>query len=219
MSRIQKLELSDRQEDLLPRWSGLWMALGVLRAPNVGPLIDRYSSPARHYHNLGHLRACLAELDRVRHLACDAPGVELALWYHDAIYDPTRSDNEQRSADLAREDSKRAGLSPERIELIVSLILATRHDSPPATADQRLIVDIDLAILGGEQAEFDAYEVAIRQEYAHVPESDFRRGRAAILQRFLDRPRIYTTDYFHGKYEAAARANLRRSIDGLTRSS
>jgi predicted metal-dependent HD superfamily phosphohydrolase len=215
MGLVQKVLVSDRQEDLLPRWSGLWMAMGARRIPDITPLIDLYSSSTRHYHNMGHLRACLAELDSARHLAMDAPAIELALWYHDAIYDATRSDNEAQSADMATTAMKSVGVSQIRIDAVRSLILATRHATPPATADEMLIVDIDLSILGKPESEFAAYESAIRQEYAHVPDAGFRQGRQLILQQFLDRPRIYLTDWFFDRYEAQARVNLRESIEML----
>ncbi|HET6248713.1 MAG TPA: hypothetical protein VFE47_13505 [Tepidisphaeraceae bacterium] len=215
MPQVQKMTVSDRQEDLLPRWAGLWMAMGVLRVPDVTPLINAYTGSSRHYHDLHHLRACLRELDAARHLAADAPALELALWYHDMVYDPARKDNEEKSAELAMTAMKNARLLQPRIDAVHAMILATRHDGPPVTGDEKLIVDIDLSILGKPESEFTAYESAIREEYAHVPEADFRKGRAAVLRKFLDRQRIYATEFFHDRYEAPARENLRRAMEKL----
>jgi predicted metal-dependent HD superfamily phosphohydrolase len=170
-----------------------------------------YDSPPRAYHNWGHVEACLAELSHVRD-RCDRPDlVEIAIWFHDAVYDPTRNDNEQRSAHAAAAAMK-ASCSVEDIAVVRHLILDTRHAAEPATNDGKLIVDIDLAILGQPPAAFAAYEAAIRQEYAHVADADFAKGRAAVLRKFLDGLVIYRTGYFHKRYEEVARQNLLKSL-------
>lgn len=170
-----------------------------------------YDAPPRAYHNWAHVEACLAELDRVRHLCDRADLVEIAIWFHDAVYDATRSDNEAKSADAA--EAAMAGLfADDDIAIVRQLILDTRHTVTPTTKDGKLIVDIDLAILGKSAHEFAAYETAIRQEYGHVGDADFAKGRTTVLRKFLDRPAIYATAYFHERYEAAARANLITAI-------
>jgi predicted metal-dependent HD superfamily phosphohydrolase len=182
-------------------------------------LVARYCEPHRAYHTLAHVEHALRELDGVRDLAEDPVAVELALWFHDVVYDIGASNNEEESARLAREAATNLGLTATRVDRVSQLILATRHDSPPTDADSRLVVDIDLAILGQPAERFDAYEEAIRKEYAPVIEqrgaAQFDAGRARILRRFLSRPTIYSTEYFRHKYEDAARANLRRSIERL----
>ena len=198
-----------------------WYAL--CRHLNLAGDIDRafgmlavlYDGQGRHYHNLEHLVECLDLLDGVRHLAGDDSVVEAAIWFHDAIYDATRSDNEERSADLAAETLGALGLDPVRTQSIRRLIDATRHTQPPADSDDCLITDIDLCILGQSEERFDAYERAIRREYAHVSEDAFRAGRCAVLRRFLDRPSIYSTEHFRTAFERAARENLARSIARL----
>jgi predicted metal-dependent HD superfamily phosphohydrolase len=171
-----------------------------------------YSEAFRTYHNVTHLCHCLEELDTARHLAIHPAAVEIALWFHDAVYEPLAKDNEARSAAWAEEELRKRGAPQDIIHRVKNLILATKHDQPPTEPDAQLIVDIDLAILGQPAERFDAYEAQIRQEYAMVPEVAFRQGRAAILEMFLNRPTIYYTDFFQQKYEGAARANLQRSL-------
>jgi predicted metal-dependent HD superfamily phosphohydrolase len=98
------------------------------------------------------------------------------------------------------------------VDAVTRLILCTKHDRPPRTPDGRLIVDVDLSILGQGPDVFDAYDAAIRREYAHVPDAAFAAGRAAVLRRFLDRPTIYATKFFQQRYERPARENLQRAI-------
>ena len=207
----------DRQQ-LRQRWDALWTRLNVIpnRAPSIEPLIAAYDEPARAYHNLHHIMQCLRALDELRDLCHDPDAVELAIWYHDAVYDPTRHDNEERSAGIAAEDLRRAVLPQEKINAVIDLIHATKHTHSPITPDAEILVDIDLSILGQDAETFDNYERAIRQEYAHVDDDAFRKGRSAILQRFLDRPAIYATPAMRSRYEEPARQNLRRSLLNLS---
>jgi predicted metal-dependent HD superfamily phosphohydrolase len=208
----------DPSAKLEPRWNALWARLGVPadRAPSAAPLFHAYQSPQRYYHNLSHILDCLNEFNAMSHLCDDPDAVELAIWYHDAVYDPQRADNEEKSGDLAAEAIEAVGLGSAISSRVRELILATKHSTPPATKDAQILVDIDLSILGREWKEFDAYEQAIRREYAHVDDATFRAGRAAILRRFLERPAIFCTPMVRKKYEALARANLQRSIARLT---
>ncbi len=182
-------------------------------------LAARYCEPHRAYHTLRHIQHALREFDQARELAHDPEAVELALWFHDVVYDIGGADNEGESAWLGRESARVLGLSEERAERVSDLILATRHNAVPSTGDAELVVDIDLSILGQPWERFDAYEDEIRIEYAPVIEArgaaGFNAGRARILRRFLDRPAIYSTEHFQQKYEEAARGNLRRSIERL----
>ena len=174
-----------------------------------------YDHPPRAYHNWSHIEFCLGEFRPIVHLCQNPLAVELAIYFHDCIYDPVRHDNEEQSADTAAR-MLAANVPAPIIATIRSLILDTRHTAPPVSPDGRYLVDIDLSILGRPTAEFDGYEHAIRQEYAHVAPADFARGRAAILRQFLSRPMIYLTPHFHERYEKHARANLDGSIKNLT---
>jgi predicted metal-dependent HD superfamily phosphohydrolase len=205
----------------LPEWQRLWRELGVTGPVNGGlmnQLVKAYSEPHRRYHTLQHLRECLAHLDAASALARRPAEVALALWFHDAVYDPRRDDNEQRSADWAHASVLRAGCDVEVADRVRDLVLATRgHDTATDDPDTALLLDIDLAILGASYARFDEYEQQIRAEYAHVPEADFRTGRARLLRGFLARPRLYATDAYHEALEPRARENLQRSIERLDR--
>ena len=186
-------------------------------------LEPRYSEPHRHYHTLDHVMACL---DLVEELHCGH--LELAIWFHDVIYDPHLSDNEEKSAELFNEVLGRhlggfLGEGNQMARWITRAILATKPGTikPEPTSNKNilctdlalnLLLDVDLAILGAPEAEFAIYESQIRQEYAFVPEKDFREGRAKILEGFLAQPSIYrNTTYL----EPQARANLTRSIAKL----
>jgi predicted metal-dependent HD superfamily phosphohydrolase len=132
----------------------------------------------------------------VRSLCHNSTEVEIALWFHDAVYDPHQHDNEVLSARWAVQIAQEIGVSTEVCERMRSLILATQHDTIPQTPDAQILVDIDLAILGASEARFDLYEKQVRQEYHWVPEEQFCKARRQILDRFLARPFIYSTIYF-----------------------
>lgn len=178
-------------------------------------IVRRYNEPQRSYHNEKHIAHCLAEFRPVAHLAEHIIEVELALWLHDVVYDPHRSDNEEASAEFARSICEQAEIDDAFKRRVADLILATKHNAPAVTNDAQLVVDIDLAILGEDESRFWQYEAQIREEYAFVPEQVFRTKRAEILERFLQRERIYMTDEIFGRYETAARQNLKQSIAAL----
>jgi predicted metal-dependent HD superfamily phosphohydrolase len=199
--------------DLAFRWQRLWN--GRVGEDAFQELIKAYAAPERHYHNVHHIRDCLKLAGVISDHLIDRSAVTAAIFYHDAVYDPTRSDNEERSADLAERHLRAMGQSDTFIVEVRDLIMDTRHQVPPESNDGQYLADIDLAILGAAPKEFDAYERAIRQEYAHVPDAPFRAGRSQILRSFLDRPSIYLTDFFRDLYEQNARANLTRSLTTL----
>ncbi len=169
----------------------------------------------RRYHTLHHLRECLTIFEEVRALARRPGEISLALWFHDAFYDPHRQDNEERSADWARASVVDADLPQAVADRVHALVMATRHEQLPQDPDAQLLVDVDLASLGAEPARFDEDDLQIRAEYAHVPEEDYRVGRRRVLGGFLARPRLYSTDHFHLALEARARDNLRRALARL----
>lgn len=211
-------ETDDLAQELLERWLRLFPQNAAASAGRVfGMMLLGYLSDTRHYHNLAHVHACLRELDAARHLAADARAVELAIFFHDAVYDPRASDNEARSAELARLSLRELGQDPALVEYVAALVLATRHDTQPGLADEVLIADIDLSILGQPRDVFNAYDDGIRLEYRHVPEEAYRAGRLAILEQFQRRERIFRTEFLHDRYEVAARANLRQACARLAK--
>jgi len=199
-------------------WRRLWTALGVEIVPGglFNQLVRAYGEPQRHYHTLQHLRECLAHFEAASSLAQRPEEVELGLWFHDAVYDPRRQDNEQRSADWARASIVAAGCDAAVVaQRVQDMVLATQGHDASDDPDTRLLLDIDLAILGAAPARFDEYERQVRAEYAHVAEADFRAGRARVLAGFLARPRLYATQPFHDALEQRARENLGRSLAAL----
>jgi predicted metal-dependent HD superfamily phosphohydrolase len=197
--------------DFAGRWQATWREF---RMPGDSRLLERllahYSEPQRKYHTLRHLEDCLRKFDEARALAERPAEVDLALWFHDAIYDVQRDDNELRSAQWARE-----AIGGDAGERVYDLVLATRHARQPSGRDAELLVDIDLSILGAPTVAFDEYEQQIRAEYASVPAFLFRRKRRAILAEMLRRPFIFSTLHFRARFEAQARVNLARSIAAL----
>lgn len=180
-------------------------------------LLARYAEPHRKYHTLQHLQECLVTLSDAAQKQQYPGEVEMALWFHDAIYDTARHDNEALSAQWATEALTQAGVEASAVQRIHALVMATRHSVAPQTADEKLLVDVDLAILGATPVRFDEYEQQVRDEYAFVPEDVFRSRRKDILAGFLTRPALYATTGFHARLEAAARANLARSLAQLSR--
>lgn len=175
-----------------------------------------YAEPSRAYHNTEHIRDCLTQLDLSRELAQRPDEVEAALWFHDVIYVPGATDNEDRSARLAQSALAACGAPPETRSRVAQLVLATRHLTVPTDQDTQLVCDIDLSILGREPAVFDRFEHAIRREYAHIAEPEYRYQRAAVLTRFLRRESLYQTGYFRDRFEQQARTNLKRVLLHLT---
>jgi predicted metal-dependent HD superfamily phosphohydrolase len=174
-----------------------------------------YSEPHRHYHTVHHLDHCLTELDGARQLATEPAEVEIALWFHDAIYNPHASSNEESSAEWAELFLHGHAVEPDRTRRIRGHILATRHASPASSPDSQLVVDVDLSILGADPGTYRKFEVNVRREYSWVPAPIFRRKRAEILQSFLDRGSLYHTSLFRDRYESTARLNLAAAIADL----
>ena len=195
----------------------MWKGFGVDAAPEslYNEVIARYSEPHRSYHTTQHLDECFVRLDEARHLAEHIFEVELALWFHDAVYAPRNQDNEEQSASWAHAAAEQSGLPTTVAARVRQLILATKHDASPTGADAALVVDVDLAILGAPVERFDEYERQVRQEYSWVPGFLFRRKRREILEGFLARPHVYNTEHFRASFETYARANLARSIERL----
>lgn len=194
-------------------WQHMWEELGAQGSPALfNQLIAAYSERHRHYHTLQHLRECLHAFDAARTLARRPAEVELALWFHDAVYDVHRDDNEERSAEWAAMAMRNAGLQDAAVQRVHALIMATKHKALPSDIDAKVLVDVDLAILGAAQERFDESDTQIRREYAHVPEPAFREGRCSVLRSFLERPRLYATEAFHQALEKQARRNLARAI-------
>ncbi len=197
------------------RWTRTALALGIdADVTERDAVLARYAEPHRRYHTLRHLDECFERLERVRTKAEHPGELDLALWYHDTVYDPRASDNEARSADLAVRFMERAGLPEIARDRVHALIMATRHDALPPPGDAALLVDVDLGILAAEPARFDEYEAEIRAEYGWVPAPIFRSKRREVLRGFVARTCIYASGAFDDD-ELRSRENLARSIERL----
>jgi predicted metal-dependent HD superfamily phosphohydrolase len=183
--------------------------------PPFDALVAAYTSPERHYHNLEHLGEMFRVADRLSPGVEDPNALHLAIWFHDAVYDSRAKDNERRSGELAVDLLGPIGVSSSTIERVVQMIWATAHTAdgpPPALRDTQVLLDADLAILGASEDRYARYAADIRKEYAWVPAADYRKGRAAVLEKFLAAPRIYQTQTLFEEGEQRARANLRTEL-------
>ncbi len=207
------------RSELADAWTNLARRCGMTEsaaAPFFQQLVVAYSEPGRFYHNLVHIANVLSILGRSADRR-EPELLELATWFHDAVYDPRAPDNEERSAVLAAEALGQLGLARPRIERVAALIRMTQHHRADAgDTDALLFLDADLAILGTPPDKYKDYARAIRQEYAWVPEPDYRSGRRAVLEGFLARPRIFATPAMFEEREAAARRNLAAEIAELS---
>jgi predicted metal-dependent HD superfamily phosphohydrolase len=199
--------------NLYSHFERAWFGVGC--KPDARPAFDRlltaYAESHRHYHTIEHIEACLDWLDKTRAQATRPHEVALAIWYHDAIYDPRATDNESRSSQMANVQLALGGAYEEAIDQIADLVYAT-HDHAPATGDTALLIDIDLASLGAPPDEFARNEANIRAEYAAVPDRDYAIGHAAVLRRLAARTPLYSTPVIAAELEAQARVNLAAAI-------
>lgn len=178
-------------------------------------LVKCYGERHRYYHSVKHIDAVLSHLDKVSEFVERAHEVELALWFHDAIYKPFSSTNELDSANWAISYLAENGVSDEVSVRIRNLIMATLHTTEVGNAEEEVIVDIDLSILGCTAEIYEQFEKNVRKEYRLVPYFLYRKKRKEILQRFLSRDRIFHTDYFYQRYEYQARINIKNAIGNL----
>jgi len=205
-------------EDLEARWLRLCERLDLpADRDQFDWLQGAHKVPPRAYHNLNHVVACLSEFDLARDRAERPDAVEIAIWFHDSVYNPRYAENEEASAIMAKGWLDDSGAPADMGVVVADLIFKTKHDpaDPPETPDQEILVDVDLAILGQPAEVFQEYENQIREEYEWVDESVYRAKRAEILGRFLERKAIYFTEDFRERYERAARRNLERAIERL----
>lgn len=172
-------------------------------------LIAAYSEKQRAYHTVQHLYECLTLLESVKPYLNDAYAVALALWFHDAVYDPQAKDNELKSAELF-EQYLSADLSDQTVIKIKQWILATQKHASTDELDLQFLLDIDLSILAASPARFVEYEQQIQQEYAWVEPELYAGKRKEVLQHFYQTEPLYQTEYFQQNFELQAKQNLNR---------
>ncbi len=201
------------------RFNALWER--CVPAPLARPaeyvyreLEEQYSHPNRHYHDLRHIGACLKHFDAVSGRLTEPDAVEMALWFHDAIYEPGADDNERRSAKLflgcAVGDADGGFL-----EVVHNLVLMTEHPSEPQSVDEQFTVDIDLASFGLPWEAFIRLGKLVRNEFPHLSDREFKSEQLQFFEKLANQPQFYFTDFFRSRYEDAAQANLRRRIAQL----
>ncbi len=178
-------------------------------------LRQHYNEPHRRYHTPAHLEHCLEQLEAARHSMHEPDAVEMALWFHDAIYEPAADDNERRSAELFAQ--RAGGCFEERFtRKVFDLIVITEHRTPPQGTDEKFMVDIDLSSIGLDWRIFRADSDAIRQEFSHLSDAEYYPVNARFLRSLLERPRLYFTDFFRDRYEQTARDNIERYLEELS---
>jgi predicted metal-dependent HD superfamily phosphohydrolase len=196
--------------DLVQRW----VALAGAETRRLGEdLVARYGEAHRRYHNREHLTAVLELVDELADHAADADAVRLGAWFHDAVYDPERADNEERSAWLAERMLTDTDLPPETIVEVARLVrLTTSHAPEPQDSNGQVLCDADLAILAASPTDYAAYASAIREEYAFVPDEFFTAGRADVLTSLLALPMLFHTPAARERFELKARHNLETEL-------
>jgi predicted metal-dependent HD superfamily phosphohydrolase len=221
------VRIFEPQPDLLTRmrarWAELMAALEVdpaLTQAIFDDLVGHYLEPHRHYHNLEHVAYVMDVVTRLKPLAKDYQALQLAIWFHDVIYNPKASENEARSAEYAGRQLSRLGLEQEMIAEVQRLIMVTvDHQAAEDDIDAQILIDADLAPLAAEEATFEQQSQAIRREFDHVPDDLYRTGRLQVLSAFLSRDRIFYTEALYADLEEQARHNLARGIQELSASS
>lgn len=178
-----------------------------------------YNGHERYYHNLCHIANCLEELDWAvwQFNMIHKSEIEMAIWYHDAVYDTHAANNEDKSAEMAAKSCETFGLDANFCSSIKKLILATKHmnESKVESIDTLVMMDIDLTILGAVPSVYDLYRENIRKEYSWIEKEQFLKGRSQVLKTFLKRQHLYSTDLFRMKFEMQARQNLNRELDEI----
>ncbi|MCZ9344475.1 hypothetical protein NGM37_42690, partial [Streptomyces sp. TRM76130] len=168
-------------------------------------------------HTVAHLTAVLDHVDTLQEYADDPDVVRLAAWFHDAVYLPERSENEERSARLAERALPEAGVGPEETAEVARLVrLTVTHDPADDDRNGQVLCDADLAVLAAPPPAYAAYTAAVRQEYHFVPDDAFRAGRAAVLRQLLGLPTLFRTPYGRRAWEATARYNLAEELETLS---
>ena len=201
---------------LLTRWSNLMVRMGFPEnRETYDRLVQHYSDKNRAYHNLKHIEECLALLDAFAPKGLNVDVIEMAIWFHDIIYNPYGKENEKKSAIKAQQFLEENSADNDLIEEVYQLIMSTLHKDTPKNQNEELIMDIDIAILGKDESAYQSYTEKIRKEYKLVPWPLYKKKRKEILMNFLNRDYIYQTPYFRDKFEKKARLNIQKEIEQL----
>jgi predicted metal-dependent HD superfamily phosphohydrolase len=207
------------QNELQDRWNRLCERLhveGELAQATFQELVARYSEPHRAYHTLTHIQECLKQFDVLHDHSPNPFAIELAIWFHDVVYSVRRKRNEEESAIKMVSFATIANIDPKTIEVATNCIQASKHNHPPQTHSEQVMIDVDLAILGQPWPQYELYTQQIRKEYAHVPQIIYVLNRRHVIKRFVEyRLYIYFTPHMREHHEAQARANIARELHSL----
>jgi predicted metal-dependent HD superfamily phosphohydrolase len=186
------------------------------KASAFDEIIAAHSQAHRRYHGVGHLEALFALLDKHAQSVAEALPLHFGVWWHDVVYEPQASDNEARSAALARARLTEMGAAHDLVGRVDMLILATRnHWEGPTMGDGDYFLDADIAILGAPQSVYDQYADDFRAEYSFAPDPMYRAGRSQFLSKAIERQALFRKAEFEAAYGAAARENMRRELGRL----
>ena len=167
-----------------------------------------YGSKDRYYHNLEHLQDLYWQLNGFLDSV-----YEFAIFYHDAIYDVTKDNNEEQSAKLALNRLQSLKVPFGLVKKVESIILDTKSHTP-TMQESAMLLDADLAILGASRDKYIKYLQNIQKEYASFNKEQFIEGRVSVIEHFLAKKQIYTTTHFYQKLEFKARENLEYELKG-----
>ncbi|BAY98132.1 hypothetical protein NIES37_20800 [Tolypothrix tenuis PCC 7101] len=222
MSNIRYKDISQEKllDILLYRWQNTIQLFKVNPIDTniiFNNIIAGYSSPGRYYHTLEHILHVLITIDKLQAYVQDIHSVQIAAWFHDIVYDTQAKDNEEKSAEYASELLYKLGFAANNIAHITDLIINTKsHQAAADDFDSQVLLDADLAILAADPVQYQEYAQAIRQEYAWVPQDQYIAGRKQVLEKFLQRDRIYFTPLMFEVAEQSARANITAEIQTLS---
>jgi predicted metal-dependent HD superfamily phosphohydrolase len=180
-------------------------------------LVGRHREPVRRYHGVRHVTWVVRH---VHELATTVPVADLgavvaAAFFHDAVYDPRATDNEEQSARLAERVLGELGWAELRRRRVGDLVRATADHSAPPDDDTAVLLDADLAVLGSDPAGYEAYARGVRAEYAHIDAAGWRAGRAQVLRDLLARDPLYGTPEGRRRWSSRAAANMTAELASL----
>ncbi|GAB1538653.1 metal-dependent hydrolase [Scytonema sp. NUACC21] len=180
-------------------------------------IVQAYSNPNRYYHNLNHIEQVLDKITECSYIDCDLSTVKLAAWFHDVIYDTKSRNNEENSAEYAVLALSKLKIAIASITKVKSLILKTKTHQPFLDdIESQILIDADLSILGASEFKYMSYAQSIRREYSWVPDREYRQERKKVLQSFLQKEKIYSTEHMFLTLEEAARKNIKAEILALS---
>jgi predicted metal-dependent HD superfamily phosphohydrolase len=178
----------------------------------------KYSSSNRFYHNLGHIKSMLLEVKKFQNEINDYDSVLFAIWFHDIIYEPNNTDNEEKSAECSRAFLNNLDYEKNRINKVIDLILRTKDHSNQILnedLDAQIFLDCDIIIFASERKDYLNYAKSVRNEYSSIPDTIYHKGRINVLESFLNKNYIFRNKSFQKLYEKKARKNVRFEIKML----